>query len=141
MRCVLCGLNFDRSSRRLPSGLYLQVATPCAHSRQTVEMRAPSLGGACSTAEHALDWRGQGAQMAERRNKTIAIVAARLVDHANHHQTLRNHISAVHLSAHTRVDKGFRTYVQSPENGPQWDHMVRRVAMNLDDNTIMQDIK
>eukprot|EP00959_Pyramimonas_sp_CCMP1952_P341698 7157717-Pyramimonas_sp.AAC.1 len=57
------------------------------------------------------------------------------------HKTQRNHTSAVHPSIHTRVDKGARTYVQSPKNGPGWDHVVRRVTMNLDDNTIIQYIK
>eukprot|EP00959_Pyramimonas_sp_CCMP1952_P255422 5335085-Pyramimonas_sp.AAC.1 len=27
------------------------------------------------------------------------------------------------------------------KNGPEWDHVVRRVAMNLDDNALIQDIK
>eukprot|EP00959_Pyramimonas_sp_CCMP1952_P018445 389920-Pyramimonas_sp.AAC.1 len=40
--------------------------------------------------------------------------------------TQRNHTSAVHFSIHTRVHKGGRTYVQSPKNGPEWDHVVRR---------------
>eukprot|EP00959_Pyramimonas_sp_CCMP1952_P388589 8142425-Pyramimonas_sp.AAC.1 len=57
------------------------------------------------------------------------------------HKTQRDHTSAVHLSIHTRVDKGFRIYVQSPKNGPEWDHVVRRVTMHLDDNQIIQDIK
>eukprot|EP00959_Pyramimonas_sp_CCMP1952_P023367 491454-Pyramimonas_sp.AAC.1 len=57
------------------------------------------------------------------------------------HKTQRNHTSAVHLSIHTRVDKGVRTYVQSPKNGPAWGHVVRRVTMNLDYNVIIQDIK
>eukprot|EP00959_Pyramimonas_sp_CCMP1952_P292607 6119815-Pyramimonas_sp.AAC.1 len=57
------------------------------------------------------------------------------------HKTQRNHTSAVHLSIHTRVDEGARTYVQSPKNGPEWGHVVRRVTKNLDDNTIIQDIE
>eukprot|EP00959_Pyramimonas_sp_CCMP1952_P409461 8581251-Pyramimonas_sp.AAC.1 len=57
------------------------------------------------------------------------------------HKTQRNHTSAVHLSIHIRVAKGVRTYVQSPKNGPEGDHVVRRVIMNLDDNEIIQDIK
>eukprot|EP00959_Pyramimonas_sp_CCMP1952_P264273 5526589-Pyramimonas_sp.AAC.1 len=57
------------------------------------------------------------------------------------HKTRRNHASAVHLSIHTRVDKGYQTYVQSPKNGPEWDHVVRRVTMHLDDNSVMHDIQ
>eukprot|EP00959_Pyramimonas_sp_CCMP1952_P186323 3896308-Pyramimonas_sp.AAC.1 len=57
------------------------------------------------------------------------------------HKTQRNLTSAVHLSVHTRVDTGARTNVQSPKNGPEWDHVVRRVTMDLDDNTIIQNIK
>eukprot|EP00959_Pyramimonas_sp_CCMP1952_P362924 7599954-Pyramimonas_sp.AAC.1 len=88
-----------------------------------------------------LDWHGQGAQKAEWRDKTLAIMIARLIDQMDVHQTQRNHTSAVHLSIHTRVDKGARTYVQSSKNGPEWDHVVRRVTMNLGDNTIIQDIE
>eukprot|EP00959_Pyramimonas_sp_CCMP1952_P121043 2530772-Pyramimonas_sp.AAC.1 len=55
------------------------------------------------------------------------------------HRTQRNHASSVHLSIHTRVDKGVRTFVQYPKNGPEFDHVVRRVTMNLDNNSIIQD--
>eukprot|EP00959_Pyramimonas_sp_CCMP1952_P388070 8132363-Pyramimonas_sp.AAC.1 len=57
------------------------------------------------------------------------------------HKSQRSRTSAVPLSVHTRVDKGVRTYVRSPKNGPEWDHFVRRVTMNLDDNAIIQDIQ
>eukprot|EP00959_Pyramimonas_sp_CCMP1952_P331518 6942160-Pyramimonas_sp.AAC.1 len=57
------------------------------------------------------------------------------------HKTQRNHTSAVHLSVHSRVDRGARTYVQFPKNGPEWDHAVRRLTMNPGDNAIIQDIK
>eukprot|EP00959_Pyramimonas_sp_CCMP1952_P182241 3810286-Pyramimonas_sp.AAC.1 len=56
-------------------------------------------------------------------------------------KTQRNHASAVHLSIHTRVDKGVRTYVRSPKNGPECDHVVRRVTMYLGNNPIIQDIE
>eukprot|EP00959_Pyramimonas_sp_CCMP1952_P394326 8262490-Pyramimonas_sp.AAC.1 len=68
-------------------------------------------------------------------------MAARLIDQIDVLISQRNQTSAVHLSIHTRVDKGVRTYVQSPKNGPDWDHVVRRVSTNLDDNEIIQDIK
>eukprot|EP00959_Pyramimonas_sp_CCMP1952_P042557 889617-Pyramimonas_sp.AAC.1 len=55
--------------------------------------------------------------------------------------TQTNHASAVHLSIRARVDNGVRTYVQSPKNGPEWGHVVRRVTMNLGDNQILQDIE
>eukprot|EP00959_Pyramimonas_sp_CCMP1952_P406121 8511256-Pyramimonas_sp.AAC.1 len=55
-------------------------------------------------------------------------------------ETQRNYTIAVQLSSHTRVYKGARTYVQSPKNGPAWDHVVRLVTTNLDDNAIIQDI-
>eukprot|EP00959_Pyramimonas_sp_CCMP1952_P459769 9478778-Pyramimonas_sp.AAC.1 len=48
------------------------------------------------------------------------------------HETQRDHASAVHLSIHTRVDKGVRAYVQSPKNGPEWDHVVRRVTRDYE---------
>eukprot|EP00959_Pyramimonas_sp_CCMP1952_P247615 5176292-Pyramimonas_sp.AAC.1 len=54
---------------------------------------------------------------------------------------MRKHTSAVHLDIHTRVGKSARTYVQSPKNDPEWDHVARRATVNLDDNTVIQDIK
>eukprot|EP00959_Pyramimonas_sp_CCMP1952_P245559 5132413-Pyramimonas_sp.AAC.1 len=66
-------------------------------------------------------------------------MTARLVDQIDLHRTRRNHASAVHLSIHTRVDKGARTYVLSPKNGPEWGHVVRRVTTNRGDTTVMQD--
>eukprot|EP00959_Pyramimonas_sp_CCMP1952_P291660 6100273-Pyramimonas_sp.AAC.1 len=57
------------------------------------------------------------------------------------HKTQRNHTRDGHLSVHIRVDKGARTYVQFPKNGSEWDLVVRRATMDLDDNAIIQDIK
>eukprot|EP00959_Pyramimonas_sp_CCMP1952_P300082 6276571-Pyramimonas_sp.AAC.1 len=54
---------------------------------------------------------------------------------------MRNHTSAVQFSIHARVDTGARPYVQSPKNCPEWDHVARRVTINLGDNQIMQDIE
>eukprot|EP00959_Pyramimonas_sp_CCMP1952_P146616 3068959-Pyramimonas_sp.AAC.1 len=62
--------------------------------------------------------------MADWRKKTLAIMTARLIDQIDLHNTKRNHTSAVHLGIHARVDKGARTYVQSPKNGLEWDHVV-----------------
>eukprot|EP00959_Pyramimonas_sp_CCMP1952_P433209 9071807-Pyramimonas_sp.AAC.1 len=64
------------------------------------------------------------------------------MDQTDHHEEhRRSHTRAVHLSVHNRVDKGVRTYVQSPKTGPQWDYVVRRVTVNLDENAIIQDIQ
>eukprot|EP00959_Pyramimonas_sp_CCMP1952_P204791 4282325-Pyramimonas_sp.AAC.1 len=112
MRFCRFGFKYD-STNTFPSGSYLQVA----------------------------NWHGQGAQKAECRDKTLAIMAARLMNHMHLHKTQRNHTNAVHLSIHTRDDKGARTHVQYPKTGPEWDHVVRRVATSLDDNAIIQDIK
>eukprot|EP00959_Pyramimonas_sp_CCMP1952_P416264 8721393-Pyramimonas_sp.AAC.1 len=57
------------------------------------------------------------------------------------HKTQRKHTGAAHVRIHTRVDRGVRTYVQSPKNGPEWGHVVRRVTMNLGDDAIIQDIE
>eukprot|EP00959_Pyramimonas_sp_CCMP1952_P104543 2185169-Pyramimonas_sp.AAC.1 len=57
------------------------------------------------------------------------------------HKRQRNHTRAVHLSIHARVDKGVRSYVQSPKNCREWGHVVRGVTMDLGDNTIIQDIQ
>eukprot|EP00959_Pyramimonas_sp_CCMP1952_P105670 2209541-Pyramimonas_sp.AAC.1 len=49
--------------------------------------------------------------------------------------------SAVHFGARARVDKRARTYVQHPKNGPEGGHVARRATTNLDDDTVIQDIK
>eukprot|EP00959_Pyramimonas_sp_CCMP1952_P164073 3430406-Pyramimonas_sp.AAC.1 len=137
MRFCRFGLTYDRTNT-LPSGSYLQVAATCARIPTNLSRCT------CKTAgepAHFLDWYGQGAQKAKWRNKTLAIMTARLIDHMNVNKTQRNHTSAVHLSIHTRVDNGVRTYVRSPKNGPEWGHVVRRVTVNLGDNTIIQDVE
>eukprot|EP00959_Pyramimonas_sp_CCMP1952_P303933 6360669-Pyramimonas_sp.AAC.1 len=83
----------------------------------------------------------EGAQKAEWWTEALAIMTAWLIDQMDLHKTHRSHTSAVHLSIHTRVDKGVRTYVQSPKNGPYWGHIVRRVTMNLDHSVTIQDTK
>eukprot|EP00959_Pyramimonas_sp_CCMP1952_P270235 5648721-Pyramimonas_sp.AAC.1 len=130
MRMRFCHFGFkcDRANK-LPSGSHLQVATMRARIPAHLRRGACNIAGEpAEPTEHIRDWCGQGAQKAEWRNKTLAIM------------TTRNHTSAVHLSIHTRVEKGVRTNVQSPKNDPEWDHVVRRVAMNLGDNTIAQGI-
>eukprot|EP00959_Pyramimonas_sp_CCMP1952_P227897 4765272-Pyramimonas_sp.AAC.1 len=143
MRMRFChfGLKYDRADA-LPSGSRLQATTTCARI-PTNQMRCTcnTAGTHAQPTEHVLGRRGQCAQKAEWRNKTLAIMTARLIDQMGLHETQRNHISAVHLSIHTRVDKGARNYVQSPKNGPEWGHVVRRVTMHLNDNTVIQDIK
>eukprot|EP00959_Pyramimonas_sp_CCMP1952_P042319 885125-Pyramimonas_sp.AAC.1 len=98
-------------------------------------------GGPARRAEHELDWRGQGAQRAGWRNESLAIVTGRLICQTYYHMTKRKHTSAVHLSVHARVDKGARTYVQSPKSGPHWDHATCRVTMNLDDSVMIRDMQ
>eukprot|EP00959_Pyramimonas_sp_CCMP1952_P208764 4366692-Pyramimonas_sp.AAC.1 len=103
-------------------------------------MHAPKCRGGARRVEHELDWHGRGAQEAEWRNKTFAIMTARLIDQTDLHNTHRKHTSDVHFSVHTRLDKGARTYVLSPQKDPEWDRVARRVTMNFDDKTIMQYI-
>eukprot|EP00959_Pyramimonas_sp_CCMP1952_P261769 5473807-Pyramimonas_sp.AAC.2 len=98
-------------SSRLPSGPYLQVATTYVRSPANPWKRT------CRVA-------GEPAQRAEQEPS----------------QAQESHAGAAH-SVHTRVDKGVRSYVQPPKNGPDLDHVVRCATMSLDDNTIMQDIK
>eukprot|EP00959_Pyramimonas_sp_CCMP1952_P072134 1506652-Pyramimonas_sp.AAC.1 len=82
------------------------VATTCARIPTHLwRCTCKTAGGPARPTEHVLDWHGQGAQKAEWRNKTLAIIAARLIDHMDLHRTQRHHTSAVHLSIHTRVDK------------------------------------
>eukprot|EP00959_Pyramimonas_sp_CCMP1952_P379775 7955310-Pyramimonas_sp.AAC.1 len=68
-------------------------------------------------------------------------MTARLIDRIDLHRTKINHTRGVHLSIHTRVVEGARTYVQSLKSGPEWGHVVRRVTMNLRDTTVIQDLK
>eukprot|EP00959_Pyramimonas_sp_CCMP1952_P313665 6565621-Pyramimonas_sp.AAC.1 len=124
MRVRFCqpGLKDDLSNT-LPSGSYLQVATTCTRPPTNLRRRAcKTAGGPAQPTEHVLDWYRQGAQKVEWRNKTLAIMAARLIDPMDLRRTQRNHTSAAHLRIHTRVDKGVRTYVQSPKNGPELGH-------------------
>eukprot|EP00959_Pyramimonas_sp_CCMP1952_P170633 3565813-Pyramimonas_sp.AAC.1 len=143
MRMRFCHFGFKHGrANTLPSGSHLQVATTCTRIPTNLWRCAYNITGKpAEPAEQILDWQGQGAQKAEWRNKTLAIMTASLIDQMNFRMTQRNHTSAVHRSIHSRVDKGVRTCVQSPKNGPEWDHVVRRVAMNLGDNAIIQDIK
>eukprot|EP00959_Pyramimonas_sp_CCMP1952_P229376 4796054-Pyramimonas_sp.AAC.1 len=142
MRMRFChfGLKYGRANK-LPNGC-LQVATTCKRTPTNLWRCTCNRSGApADPTGHILDWHGQGAQKADWRNKTLAIMTARLIDQMHLHKTHRNHTSAVHLSIHTRVDKGVRTYVQYVKNGPEWGHVVRRVALNLDDGVIIQDIE
>ena len=143
MRMRFChfGIKFDRASKK-PSGSYIQIATTC--TRVPVNLWKCNCGTAGKPAiainEHELDWYGHNALRAEWRNKTLATLTARLIDQIDKHRSPRHEKSVVHLSVHTRTDKGVKTYVQSPKNGPQWDHVVRRVTTNLDNNSVIQDI-
>eukprot|EP00959_Pyramimonas_sp_CCMP1952_P024056 504707-Pyramimonas_sp.AAC.1 len=141
MRFCHFGLKCDRANK-LPGGSYLQVATTCEpNSTNLWRCACNRAGKPADLTGHILDWYGQGAQKAEWRNKTLTIMAARLIAHIDLHRTPRNHTGAVHLSIHTRVDKGVRTYVQSANIGPEWGHVARRVTLNLGDNEIIQDIE
>eukprot|EP00959_Pyramimonas_sp_CCMP1952_P100877 2110212-Pyramimonas_sp.AAC.1 len=110
MRLRFCHfvLKYDRFSQ-LPSGSYLQVATACA--RIPTKLRRctwNTAGEPAHVPERTLDWHGQGAQEAEWRNKTLAIMTARLLGQMDLHKT-QIITSAVHRSIHARVDKGVRT--------------------------------
>eukprot|EP00959_Pyramimonas_sp_CCMP1952_P178121 3723033-Pyramimonas_sp.AAC.1 len=91
-------------------------------------------------AEHGLDWYGQVAQKAEWRNKTLATMAAMLIDQMDSHKTKINQPSAVHLRfTHEwikELDLTFRLRRMALKRG----HLVSRVTMNLGGNQILQDI-
>eukprot|EP00959_Pyramimonas_sp_CCMP1952_P352290 7381166-Pyramimonas_sp.AAC.1 len=134
MRFCHFGLKHDRANK-LPSGTYLHVATTCTRIPTNSWRCACNIAGELAEPTgHILDWYGQGAQKAEWPNMTLAIIAARLIDQVDLQKSQRKHTRAVHLSIHTRVDNGVRTYVQSPRTGPEWDHVARRATMNLGDN-------
>eukprot|EP00959_Pyramimonas_sp_CCMP1952_P368300 7714874-Pyramimonas_sp.AAC.2 len=80
MRCCHFGLKYDRSSK-LPSGSYLQAATTYARIPTNLwRCACQTAWNPARLAERELDWYGQGAQKAKRRNKTLAIMTARLID-------------------------------------------------------------
>ena len=70
--------------------------------------------------------------MATKDNFNIHITIPRPVGHE------RNDI---YLSIFTRADRGARTYVQTPLNGPKWDEVVRRVTFDLDAKHIIRSIQ
>eukprot|EP00959_Pyramimonas_sp_CCMP1952_P420711 8812615-Pyramimonas_sp.AAC.1 len=59
------------------------------------------VGKPAERAEHELDRHGQGAQRAAWRNKTTAIMTARLIDLIDTRKTHRDDKSAVHLDVHS----------------------------------------
>eukprot|EP00959_Pyramimonas_sp_CCMP1952_P133195 2784650-Pyramimonas_sp.AAC.1 len=59
-------------------------------------------GGPAQLTERELDWHGQGAQKAEWRNRASAIMAARLMDQLDFHETQRNHARGAPQHPHTR---------------------------------------
>ena len=133
MRMRFChfGIKFDRASRK-PSGTYIQIAITCTRIPVNLWKCNCHIAGKPALHEHELYWYGHNAARAEWRNKTLATLTARLIDQIDKHKPPRQEKSVVHLSVHTRIDKGVKTYVQSPKNGPQWDHVVRRVTTNLE---------
>eukprot|EP00959_Pyramimonas_sp_CCMP1952_P098693 2063080-Pyramimonas_sp.AAC.1 len=79
MRMRFChfGLKHDRANA-LPRRSYLQVATTRARIPTNPWRCACNIAGEpAEPTAHILDWHGQGAQEAEWRNKTLAIMAAR----------------------------------------------------------------
>eukprot|EP00959_Pyramimonas_sp_CCMP1952_P121815 2546737-Pyramimonas_sp.AAC.1 len=88
-------------------------------------MHAPSCGAPAEHAACEFYWHGQGAQRAEWRDETIAIIL---------------HDCLTILIVHTRVDNGAWTYVRSPKSGPRGDHVARRATANHGNNTTMQNV-
>eukprot|EP00959_Pyramimonas_sp_CCMP1952_P266342 5568283-Pyramimonas_sp.AAC.1 len=81
MRCCRVG----RSSK-LPSGSYLQVATTYARIPINAwRCTCQAAGEPAQLTEHDLDWHGQGAQKAEWRDNTLAIMTARLIGQIDLH--------------------------------------------------------
>eukprot|EP00959_Pyramimonas_sp_CCMP1952_P393058 8235825-Pyramimonas_sp.AAC.1 len=78
MRVRFCHFGLKRGrSNALPSGSYLQVATTCARIPTNLwRCKCKIAGTPAQFTAHVLDWRGQGAQKAEWRNKALAIMTA-----------------------------------------------------------------
>eukprot|EP00959_Pyramimonas_sp_CCMP1952_P063235 1321711-Pyramimonas_sp.AAC.1 len=89
MRMRFChfGLMCDRANT-LPSGSYLHVETTCSRIPTNLWRCTCNMAGQpARPIEHVLDEYGQGAQKAEWRNETLAIMTARLFDEMDLHKT------------------------------------------------------
>eukprot|EP00959_Pyramimonas_sp_CCMP1952_P427823 8959853-Pyramimonas_sp.AAC.1 len=76
MRFCHVGLKYDRANT-LPSGSDLQVATTCVRIPANLWRCACNIAGEpAEPTGHLPVWYGQGAQSAEWRNKTLAILTA-----------------------------------------------------------------
>eukprot|EP00959_Pyramimonas_sp_CCMP1952_P078874 1648913-Pyramimonas_sp.AAC.1 len=101
VRCCHFGLKCAASSK-LPSGSHLQVGTTCTRIPTKLgRCTCQTAGEPAQLTEPELDQHGQGAQKAEWRKNTLAIMTGKLMDQMDLHETKINHTSAIHA----RVDK------------------------------------
>eukprot|EP00959_Pyramimonas_sp_CCMP1952_P046811 977706-Pyramimonas_sp.AAC.2 len=101
LRCCHYGLKFDRSSP-LPSGSHLPAQTTYARTPANLRKCTRQVAGEpAEQAEHELDWYGQGAQWAEWRSKTTAIMTARLNCQIDHRRTEKSYQSCTLQRSHS----------------------------------------
>ena len=134
IRMRLCSLNIRyNASDMTPSGSYIQVATTCS---------TPHMKWACVCSkpikEHVLDWYGQTQPHAEWRARVRMLCASELLGTILHKGSRQK--ESTYLMTHVRVDKDTDRYVTTDKGGPLWDTVVRRVTVNTDTGTIIQDI-
>eukprot|EP00959_Pyramimonas_sp_CCMP1952_P370354 7756398-Pyramimonas_sp.AAC.1 len=87
-----------------------------------------------------LDWYGQTVRHAEWR----AQARITLIRHPNDRilgtsNTKHGNVS-VYLNTYTRTDHNIHHYVTTNKAGPKWSDVIRRVTINLDTNTVVQEI-
>eukprot|EP00959_Pyramimonas_sp_CCMP1952_P454131 9469414-Pyramimonas_sp.AAC.1 len=46
----------------------------------------------------------------------------------------------VYLNTYTRTDRNIHHYVTTNKGGLKWSDVIRRVTINMDTNTVIQDI-
>eukprot|EP00959_Pyramimonas_sp_CCMP1952_P410270 8598170-Pyramimonas_sp.AAC.1 len=90
--------------------------------------------------QHVYDWYGKRMRHAEWRAQTrIALIRhlnGRILGTGN---TMHGNVP-VYLNTYTRTDHNIHHYVMTNKWGPTWSDVIRRVTINLDANTVIQDV-
>eukprot|EP00959_Pyramimonas_sp_CCMP1952_P470721 9497165-Pyramimonas_sp.AAC.1 len=89
--------------------------------------------------QRVLDWYGQTVRHAEWRAQTRITLIRHLHDKILGSKTTRRNVP-IYLNTYTRTDHNMHHYVTTNKRGPKWSDVIRRVTINLDTNTVIQDI-
>eukprot|EP00959_Pyramimonas_sp_CCMP1952_P035153 735990-Pyramimonas_sp.AAC.1 len=89
--------------------------------------------------QHVLDWYGQTARHAEWRAQTRITLIRHLNDNILGKSNTTHGNVLVYLNTYTRTDHNIHHYVTANKGGPKWSDVLRRVTINLDTETVIQD--